>query len=82
MAFTRRLLSATKQMGLHIAIETSGYLGDRVDANYLSNLDLILLDIKCSDPDTYCSLTGRELAPSERGNLAVKEFSFRTDQAS
>ena len=35
-------------MGLHTAIETSGYLGDRVDDSYLSTLDLILLDIKSS----------------------------------
>ena len=66
IAFTRRILSAAKKMGLHTAIETSGYLGDRVDDNYLSNLDLILLDIKSSDPDTYRKLTGRELAPSLR----------------
>ena len=66
IAFTRRILSAAKQMGLHTAIETSGYLGDRVDDNYLSNLDLILLDIKSSDPDTYRNVTGRELAPSLR----------------
>jgi len=64
IAFTRRILSAAKQMGLHTAIETSGYLGDRVDDNYLSNLDLVLLDIKSSDPDTYRSITGRALAPS------------------
>jgi pyruvate formate lyase activating enzyme len=66
IAFTRRILSAAKKMGLHLAIETSGYLGDRVDDNYLSNLDLILLDIKSSDPETYRSLTGRDLAPSLR----------------
>ena len=66
IAFTRRLLSAAKQMGLHTAIETSGYLGDRVDDAYLSTLDLILLDIKSSDPDTFRNLTGRELAPSLR----------------
>ena len=45
-------------MSLHTAIETSGYLGDRVDDSYLSNLDLILLDIKSSDPDIYLNLTG------------------------
>ena len=66
IAFTRRVLSAAKQMGLHTAIETSGSLGDRVDDSYLANLDLILLDIKSSDPDTYRNLTGRELAPTLR----------------
>ena len=64
IAFTRRILSAAKNIGLHTAIETSGYLGDRVDDAYLSTLDLILLDIKSSDPDTYRKLTGRELAPT------------------
>jgi pyruvate formate lyase activating enzyme len=66
IAFTRRILSAAKQMSLHTAIETSGYLGDRLDDSYLSSLDLILLDIKSSDPDTYRNLTGRDLAPSLR----------------
>jgi sulfatase maturation enzyme AslB (radical SAM superfamily) len=46
IAFTRRILSAAKKMALHTAIETSGYLGDRVDDSCLSTLDLILLDIK------------------------------------
>ena len=66
IAFTGGILSAAKKMGLHTAIETSGYLGDRVDDSYLANLDLILLDIKSSDPDTYRSVTGRELAPTLR----------------
>jgi len=30
LAFTRRILAAAKEMGLHTAIETSGFLGDRV----------------------------------------------------
>jgi pyruvate formate lyase activating enzyme len=66
LAFTRRILAGAKQLGLHTAIETSGYLGDRVDEKYLSVLDLVLLDIKSSNPDTYRSVTGRELAPTLR----------------
>ena len=66
LAFTRRILAAAKQMGLHTAIETSGFLGDRVDDRYLSHLDLVLLDIKSSDPDTYRAVTGRDLAPTLR----------------
>ena len=53
MEFTRRIFAGAKEMGLHTAIETSGYLGDRVDDRYLSALDLVLLDIKSSDPETY-----------------------------
>jgi pyruvate formate lyase activating enzyme len=66
LGFTRRILAAAKQMGLHTAIETSGYLGDRADDRYLSCLDLVLLDIKSSNPETYRSVTGRELAPTLR----------------
>lgn len=66
LAFTRRILAAAKQMGLHTAIETSGFLGDRVDDKYLENLDLVLLDIKSSNPQTYREVTGRDLDPTLR----------------
>jgi pyruvate formate lyase activating enzyme len=66
LAFTRRILAGAKQLGLHTAIETSGYLGDRADDKFLSCLDLVLLDIKSSDPETYRSVTGRDLAPTLR----------------
>lgn len=65
-AFTRRILAGAKRMRLHTAIETSGFLGDRADGDYLSSLDLVLLDIKSSDPETYRKVTGRELAPTLR----------------
>jgi pyruvate formate lyase activating enzyme len=66
MEFSRRIFAGAKAMGLHTAIETSGYLGDRVDDRYLSALDLVLLDIKSSDPETYKRVTGRDLAPTLR----------------
>ena len=66
LAFSRRLLSGAKRMGLHTAIETSGLLGHRADDAYLAALDLVLLDIKSSDPDTYRKVTERDLAPTLR----------------
>src|SRR5215472_10293310 len=66
LAFTKRIFAGAKAMGLHTAIETSGFLGDRADASFLSAVDLILLDIKSSNPDTYRKVTGRELAPTLR----------------
>jgi pyruvate formate lyase activating enzyme len=66
LAFTQRILAAAKQMGLHTAIETSGFLGARADDKFLSYLDLALLDIKSGDPDTYRKATGRDLAPTLR----------------
>ena len=66
LAFTRRILAGAKQMGLHTAIQTSGFLGDRADEKFLSCLDLVLLDIKSGDPETYRRATGRDLAPTLR----------------
>lgn len=66
MAFTKRILAGAKKLGLNTAIETSGFLGDRVDDSYLSVLDLVLLDIKSSNPETYKAVTGRDLAPTLR----------------
>jgi pyruvate formate lyase activating enzyme len=66
LAFTRRIFAGAKELGLHTAIQTSGILGDRADESYLSNIDLVLLDIKSSDPDTYRRVTGRDLAPTLR----------------
>ena len=65
-AFTGRILSAAKTMGLSTAIETSGFLGATLDDAYLDSLDLVLLDIKSGDPETYREATGRELAPTLR----------------
>jgi pyruvate formate lyase activating enzyme len=66
LGFTQRILAGARRMGLHTAIETSGYLGDRADQRYLSCVDLVLLDIKSSDPEIYRRVTGRELSPTLR----------------
>jgi pyruvate formate lyase activating enzyme len=66
LAFTRRILTGAKRLGLHTAIETSGFLGDRCDRDYLDQIDLVLLDIKSGNPDTYRIATGRELKPTLR----------------
>ena len=65
-AFTRGMFAAAKRMGLHTALDTSGFLGARADDAYLANVDLVLLDIKSGDPDTYRDVTGTELAPTLR----------------
>jgi pyruvate formate lyase activating enzyme len=66
LAFTGRIFAGAKKMGLHTAIQTSGFLGDRADESYLSNIDLVLLDIKSSDPETYKRVTARDIAPTLR----------------
>ena len=36
IGFTRGLFAAAKRMGLHTALDTSGFLGDRADDDYLA----------------------------------------------
>jgi len=66
LAFAKRIFAGAKAMGLHTAIETSGFLGDRADDAFLRVVDLVLLDIKSSDPETYRRVTGRDIAPTLR----------------
>jgi len=66
MAFTQEVLAGAKKLGLHTAIETSGFLGERASDAYLSLIDLVLLDIKSSIPETYKKVTSRDLAPTLR----------------
>jgi pyruvate formate lyase activating enzyme len=51
---------------MHTAIETSGFLGVRATDQYLQQLDLVILDIKSGDPETYCRTTKRNLEPTVR----------------
>ncbi|MFZ5671726.1 MAG: pyruvate formate-lyase-activating protein [Pseudomonadota bacterium] len=62
--FTRRLFSAAKKMGIHTALDTSGFLGARADDDYLRNVDLVLLDIKSWDPATYRRAIGQDVRPT------------------
>ena len=64
--FTRGLFRAAKKMGLHTALDTSGFLGDRCDDTYLESVDLVLLDVKSGDPATYERVTGKPLEPTLR----------------
>lgn len=61
--FAVRLLSAAQSMGIHTALDTNGSLGDRVTDAELKNIDLVLLDLKCSDAQRHRELTGAEVGP-------------------
>jgi len=64
MHFTKRLFAAAKGMGLHTALDTSGFLGARADDEYLRQVDLVLLDIKSWDPQTYRHAVGQDIKPT------------------
>jgi pyruvate formate lyase activating enzyme len=55
--FVREVLTRCKELGLHTALDTSGFLGDRADDALLDATDLVLLDIKSGDPGTYRAVT-------------------------
>ncbi|HTT51940.1 MAG TPA: pyruvate formate-lyase-activating protein [Streptosporangiaceae bacterium] len=63
-AFTRAVLAGAKDLGLHTALDTSGYLGARAGDELLDATDLVLLDIKSFDPGIARRVTGRNIAPT------------------
>ena len=62
--FVKALLAGAKELGLHTAVDTSGYLGARVDDDLMALTDLWLLDIKSFTPVTYKRVTGVEVEPT------------------
>lgn len=62
--FVKELLKKCKSVGLHTAIDTSGYMGDKADDELLENTDLVLLDIKSGLPKTYKYVTNVEMLPT------------------
>ncbi len=65
-AFSGRIFGAAKALGLHTALDTSGFLGARATDEYLKNVDLVLLDIKSWDPETYRRVTKQDVEPTLR----------------
>jgi pyruvate formate lyase activating enzyme len=63
-AFLARILRGAKEMGVHTAVDTSGFLGAHCSDAMLDDIDLVLLDVKSGIPETYKRVTGRELAPT------------------
>ncbi|HVN21397.1 MAG TPA: pyruvate formate-lyase-activating protein [Dongiaceae bacterium] len=61
--FAVKLLGAAREMGIHTALDTNGSLGHRLSDQDLDVIDLILLDIKCWNPDLHRRLTGMDVAP-------------------
>lgn len=62
--FTSALLRGFVDLGLHTALDTSGFLGARADGELLAATDLVLLDLKSWDRALYRRLTGADLHPT------------------
>ncbi len=64
--FVSRIFAACKELGIHTALDTNGFLGDRLSDEELQNVDLVLLDLKSGDPRTHLLVTGQKLDPVVR----------------
>lgn len=62
--FAVKLFTAAKTMGIHTALDTNGFYGDRVTDAELEMIDLVLLDIKMWDPERHRRLTGMDNGPT------------------
>jgi pyruvate formate lyase activating enzyme len=56
--FAVRLFEATKQMGVHTAIETNGFYGSKLSDEELKLIDLVILDMKAFTRTQHETVTG------------------------
>ena len=61
--FVLRVFAAAREMGVHTALDSNGYLGDRLGDSDLESIDLVLLDLKAMTPELHRKLTGMDNAP-------------------
>ncbi|NNJ12373.1 pyruvate formate lyase-activating protein [Chloroflexales bacterium ZM16-3] len=62
--FVMSVLRGCKERGIHTALDTNGFFGDRLSDDELRLADLVLLDIKSWDPDTHLRVAGVEVGPT------------------
>ena len=64
------MFAAARELQVHTALDTNGYLGERLTDNDLGLVDLVLLDLKAMSPGLHRRLTGMD-------NQPVHEFARR-----
>jgi pyruvate formate lyase activating enzyme len=62
--FVVKVFTVAKDMGVHTALDTNGYLGDKLSDAELEAIDLVLLDLKTWDAERHRALTGMDNAPT------------------
>jgi pyruvate formate lyase activating enzyme len=61
--FVLKVFAAARKMGVHTALDTNGFLGDRLSDEDLTLTDLVLLDLKAMTPELHRRLTGMDNQP-------------------
>lgn len=69
--FAVKLFAAAKHMGIHTAIETNGFNGEKLSDEELALIDLVILDMKAMSPAQHKRVTGLE------DNSPVLQFARR-----
>jgi len=62
--FVVKLFTAAQGMGIHTALDTNGFLGERLSDGELEKINLVLLDIKTWDAQRHRHLTGKDVGPT------------------
>lgn len=62
--FIEAVVKLCKPAGIHVAIDTSGFILTPTIKKILKDIDLVLLDIKHFDPSSYRAVTGVDLQPT------------------
>ena len=78
-AFAARVLRGAKELGVHTALDTSGYLGANATDAMLDDTDLVLLDVKAGTSDLYRRVTGRELEPTREFGRRLARHGLDSD---
>jgi pyruvate formate lyase activating enzyme len=68
--FLSKLFPAIHQLGIHTALETNGYFGERLSDEDLASIDLVMLGLKAIEPDLHKRLTSMD-------NKPIHEFARR-----
>lgn len=69
--FAAKLFAAARDMGIHTAIETNGFNGEKLSDEELALIDLVILDMKAMSPAQHKRVTGLE------DNSPVLQFARR-----
>ncbi|WP_088893345.1 pyruvate formate-lyase-activating protein [Leptolyngbya ohadii] len=68
--FVAELFKRCRALGIHTALDTSGYCDLPIAKPVIEQTDLVLLDIKSFDPKNYQKVTGVDLEPT----LAIARY--------
>lgn len=61
--FVMKILRGANALGIHTALDTNGFFGERLTDDDLNAIDLFLLDIKSWDPATHLKVTAQPVEP-------------------